>query len=113
MNTDTVSVRADVSLEVVLRYLRMRGELPDATDRLFVVDRNDRYLGTVTLTRLLTDDPEMSVGDILDPEAPRIAPETVRTTWRSCSRTATWCPPPWSTRTASCSAASPSTTWWT
>ena len=75
MNTDTVSVRADVTVEVVLRYLRMRGELPDKTDRLFVVDRNDRYLGTVALTRLLTEDPEKSVGDLLDPEAPRIAPE--------------------------------------
>ena len=77
MNTDTVSVRADVTVEVVLRYLRMRGELPDKTDRLFVVDRDDRYLGTVALTRLLTEDPEKSVGDILDPEAPRIAPETL------------------------------------
>ena len=38
MNTDTVSVRPDVTLEVVLRYLRMRGELPDRTDSLFVVD---------------------------------------------------------------------------
>jgi magnesium transporter len=76
MNTDTVSVRADVTVEVVLRYLRMRGELPDKTDRLIVVDRTDRYLGTVALTRLLTEDPEKPVGDILDPEAPRIAPET-------------------------------------
>ncbi len=75
MNTDTVSVRADVTVEVVLRYLRMRGELPDKTDRLFVVDRNDRYLGTVALTRLLTEDPEKAVGEIIDPEAPRIAPE--------------------------------------
>jgi magnesium transporter len=76
MNTDTVSVRADVTVEVVLRYLRMRGELPDKTDRLFVVDRKDSYLGTVALTRLITDDPEKPVGDILDTEAPRIAPET-------------------------------------
>jgi len=76
MNTDTVSVRADVTVEVVLRYLRMRGELPDKTDRLFVADRNDRYLGTVALTRLLTEDPEKPVGDILDGEAPRIAPDT-------------------------------------
>jgi magnesium transporter len=75
MNTDTVSVRADVTVEVVLRYLRMRGELPDKTDRLFVVNRNDRYLGTLALTRLLTEDPEKAVGDILDSEAPRIAPE--------------------------------------
>jgi magnesium transporter len=76
MNTDTVSVRADVTVEVVLRYLRMRGELPDKTDRLFVVDRDDRYLGTVALTRLLTEDPEKTVGDLIDPEAPRITPET-------------------------------------
>jgi magnesium transporter len=76
MNTDTVSVRADVTVEVVLRYLRMRGELPDKTDRLFVVDRMDSYLGTVALTRLITDDPEKPVGDILDTEAPRISPET-------------------------------------
>ena len=75
MNTDTVSVRADVSLEVVQRYLRMRGDLPDKTDRLFVVDRNDRFLGTVTLARLLTDDAERSVGTCLDPDAPRIPPE--------------------------------------
>jgi magnesium transporter len=76
MNTDTVSVRADVTVEVVLRYLRMRGELPDKTDRLFVADREDRYLGTVALTRLLTEDPEKPIGDILDTEAPRIAPDT-------------------------------------
>jgi magnesium transporter len=76
MNTDTVSVRSDVTVEVVLRYLRMRAELPDKTDRLFVVDRNDRYLGTVALTRLITEDPEKTVGDIIDHEAPRISPET-------------------------------------
>jgi magnesium transporter len=76
MNVDTVSVRGDVSVEVVLRYLRMRGELPDKTDRLIVVDRNDRYLGTLALTRLLTEDPDKAAGDLLDPDAPRIAPET-------------------------------------
>jgi magnesium transporter len=75
MNTDTVSVRADVTVEVVLRYLRMRGELPDKTDRLYVVARDDRYVGTVALTRLLTEDPEKAVGEIIDSEAPRMAPE--------------------------------------
>jgi magnesium transporter len=74
MNTDTVSVRADVTLETVLRYLRMRGELPDRTDRLFVADRRGLYLGTVPLPRLLTEDPERLVGDCLEPEAPRIDP---------------------------------------
>lgn len=76
MNTDTVSVRADVSLEVVQRYLRMRGELPDGTDRLFVVDRDDRFLGTISLQRLLTDELDRLVGLSLDADAPRIAPET-------------------------------------
>jgi magnesium transporter len=42
---------------------------------LIVVDRNDRFLGTVTLASLLTDDPDKSVGACLDPEAPRIAPD--------------------------------------
>ncbi len=74
MNTDTVSVRADVSIETVLRYLRMRGELPDRTDRLFVADRGGQYLGTVPLPRLLTEDPQRLVGDCLEPEAPRIDP---------------------------------------
>ena len=76
MNTDTVTVRPDVTLEMVLRYLRMRGELPDKTDRLFVVDRYDRYLGALPLTRLLTDDPDRPVADVLDGDAPGIEPAT-------------------------------------
>jgi len=75
MNTDTVTVRPDVTLEVVLRYLRMRGELPERTDCLFVVDRHDRYLGALPVTRLLTDDPERAVSTAMDPEVAPIAPE--------------------------------------
>ena len=75
MNTDTVTVRPDVPLEAVLRYLRMRGELPEPTDRLFVVDRNDRYLGALPVTRLLTADPESTVSAQMDPEAAPIPPE--------------------------------------
>jgi magnesium transporter len=74
MNTDTVSVRPDVTLETVLRYLRMRGDVPDNTDSLFVVNRHDRYLGSLDLTRLLTEDPERAVGEVMDAEAPRITP---------------------------------------
>jgi magnesium transporter len=76
MNTDTVSLRPDVTVEVVQRYLRMRGELPERTDSLFVVDRHDRYLGAVPLTRLLTEDPDRLVGEILQSEAPTIDPNT-------------------------------------
>lgn len=76
MNLDAVSVRPDVTLEVVLRYMRMRGELPDRTDRLFVVNRHDQYLGGVDITRLLTEDPEKTVGEVMDSAVAGIAPET-------------------------------------
>lgn len=76
MNTDAVSVRPDVSLEVVLRYLRARGDLPERTDSLFVVDRHDKYLGAISLTRLLTEDPERMVSECVETEAPRIDPLT-------------------------------------
>jgi magnesium transporter len=76
MNTDTVSVRPDVTLETVLRYLRMRGEIPERTDRLFVVNRHDGYLGALDVTRLLTGDPERTVGEVMDTEVAGIAPET-------------------------------------
>jgi len=76
MNPDLVSVRPDVTLETVLRYLRMRGEIPEKTDVLFVVTRRDRYLGTLPLTTLLTADPERTVGELVDAEVEGIAPET-------------------------------------
>jgi magnesium transporter len=79
MNTDTVSVRPDVTLETVLRYLRMRGDVPENTDSLFVVNRHDRYLGTLDLARLLTEDPERTVGEVMDAEVPGITPETPAT----------------------------------
>lgn len=68
MNTDTITVRADVSLDVVLRYLRRRGEVPAMTDNLIVVNRDDKYLGTIALTDLLVHDPEQNVADIINKE---------------------------------------------
>jgi magnesium transporter len=65
MNIDQVTVRADVSLDVVLRYLRIRGELPDHTDQLFVTDRHDHYLGSLYLRDLLTNDPDVEVKSIM------------------------------------------------
>lgn len=72
MNPETVSVRPDVNVDVVLRYLRMRGELPVNTDSVFVVDRDDRYLGVLTFARLLTSDPEAAVTAIMDPSVEAI-----------------------------------------
>ena len=76
MNLDAVTVRPDVTIEVVLRYCRMRGELPERTDRLFVVNRHDQYLGGVDLTRLVTEDPEKMVGELMDSAVEGISPET-------------------------------------
>src|SRR5687768_8220662 len=75
MNLDAVTVRPDVTLEVVLRYLRMRGEMPARTDQLFVVNRHDKYRGALDITRLLTEDPEKTVGEVMDSSVEGIAPE--------------------------------------
>ncbi len=66
MNTDTITIRPDISLETVLRYLRFRTEMPDTTDNLIVVNRSDKYLGVLSLTKLLTNDPSLVVSDIMN-----------------------------------------------
>jgi len=65
MNVDIVTVRPDVTTEVVGRYLRARGQIADGTDSIFVVNRNNRYLGSLYLSRLLTADPEATVETIM------------------------------------------------
>ena len=57
MDFETISVRADYSLEAVLRYLRTLDELPDHTDALFVVDRGDKLLGILPIKKLLLGQP--------------------------------------------------------
>lgn len=73
MNPDTVTVRADVTIEVVLRYLRMRGELPQFTDTLVVVDRYERYLGVLPLSTVVTHDPDQRVSEVMETDLPGIA----------------------------------------
>jgi len=65
MNTDTITVRADISLDVVQRYLRRIGTIPEMTDRLIVTDREDIYQGQLTLTDLLTKNPDTMVADVM------------------------------------------------
>jgi magnesium transporter len=65
MNTDPITVRPDVSLDVVARYLRQRGALPEATETLFVVSRYGRYLGMLSLAKLVTLDPERDVSEVM------------------------------------------------
>jgi len=76
MNLDTVSIRPHVTLDVVLRYLRFRGELPEPTDSLFVVNREDKYLGRVRLAQLVTSDPTLTVAEILDRDLEPIPADT-------------------------------------
>jgi magnesium transporter len=68
MNTDTITLRPDVTVDVVLRYLRLRGELPDATDSFYVVDKNDRFIGAVSLSTLVTSKPETIISNLIDKE---------------------------------------------
>jgi len=65
MNIDTVTVRPNVSIDVVLRYLRLRGELPVMTDHLFVVDHDDKFIGLLSITDILTKDPGQMVGQVM------------------------------------------------
>ncbi|MDO9227618.1 MAG: magnesium transporter [Pseudomonadota bacterium] len=65
MDYDFVTIRADVTLEVALRYLRRLGELPSHSDKLFVVDRNEHLIGTLPLKRMLVHDPDVHVAAIM------------------------------------------------
>ena len=65
MNTDVVTVRSDITLEVVLRYLRMLGDLPENTDSLYVVDHNDKYLGTLRLSQVVSRSRSMTVREVM------------------------------------------------
>lgn len=65
MDFDLVTVREDVTLEVVLRYLRRFDELPEHTDQVFVVDRHDVLKGALSLSTLLVNEPDMLVEDAM------------------------------------------------
>jgi len=65
MNTDTITIRARFTLDVVLRYLRRHEEIPEMTDNLIVVNRNDQYIGLLPLRTLLVSDPSASVREMM------------------------------------------------
>jgi magnesium transporter len=74
MDFEMVRVRNDVTLEVVLRYLRRLQELPDHTDQIFIVDRQEKLIGGLPINRLLVTDPERQVTDVMDTEILTLAP---------------------------------------
>jgi len=75
MDFEMIEVREDVTLEVVLRYLRRLDQLPDHTDQLFVVDREERLQGLLPVNRLLVSDPDVLVADVMTREYTSFMPE--------------------------------------
>jgi magnesium transporter len=75
MDFDMVTIREDVSLEVVSRYLRRFEELPDHTDQLFIVDRDDFFKGVLPLHRLLVNEPELEVINLMIVETITLHPD--------------------------------------
>ncbi len=76
LNTDVITVRADVTLETVMRYLRRLSEIPEKTNRLMVVDRDNRYLGALRLAALLINDPQREVQTLMETDFPGIPAST-------------------------------------
>ena len=65
MSTDVITIRADLTFDVVLRYLRRHSEIPPNTDNLIVVNRNDRFVGLLPLSTVLVSDPAISVREMM------------------------------------------------
>lgn len=83
MNLDTITVRGDVTLDVVLRFLRLRGDMPRHTDRLWVTDRYGHYKGELPLRLLLTSATDTLVSEVA---TRRIEPMNVLTSDRDVAR---------------------------
>lgn len=75
MDYDFVTIRADVTVEVALRYLRRLGDLPHHTDKLFVVERDGTLIGVLPLKRLLIHDPDVHVAAIMVDDPVRFRPD--------------------------------------
>ncbi len=76
MDPDTLTVRQDVTIAVVFRYLRMRGEIPEGTDTIFVVSRQGKYEGRLFIITMLTADPEQKISSVMDAQSRAIEANT-------------------------------------
>jgi len=74
MDFDVITVREDVRIEVVLRYLRRLEELPDHTDQLFVVDREEHLKGVLLISKILVSDPDTLVENVMSREIITLRP---------------------------------------
>ena len=69
LNTDVISVRPSHSIEVLINYLRDQKELPDNTDKIFVVNKEDEYVGELAIGKIITSKPSLSVREVMDTSA--------------------------------------------
>ena len=69
LNTDGISVRPSHSIEVVINYLRDQKELPNNTDKIFVVNKEDEYVGELAIGKIITCRPKLSVREVMDTNA--------------------------------------------
>ena len=72
LNTDVISVRPNNSIKEVLSYLRDQKELPESTDKIFVVNNDNNYLGEMPISKIITTDPVMNVREIMETDMPAI-----------------------------------------
>ena len=66
LNTDVISVRPSHSIEVVINYLRDQEELPENTDKIFVVNKEDEYIGELSISKIITCKPKLTVREIMN-----------------------------------------------
>ena len=66
MNIDIITVRDDVNVRTVIRYLRLLKEMPNDTDKVFVVDRSYKYLGSIHISTLLTNEAEQNINPLIN-----------------------------------------------
>jgi len=69
LNTDVISVRPNHTIEVVINYLRDQKELPNNTDKIFVVNKEDEYVGELAIGKIITSRPKLSVREVMDTNA--------------------------------------------
>ena len=101
MDFEDVQIRPDVTLEVVLRYLRRFDELPSQTDQLFVVDRDEKLLGVLPVNKLIVNEPDRLVAEVMEAPASRSCSTRRRAKPHRRSSATTSCPHRWSTPTRS------------
>ena len=68
LNTDVISVRPSNSIKEVITYLRDQGDLPENTDKIFVVNQENEYLGELSISKIITSKPTMLVREIMETE---------------------------------------------